>query len=507
MVPDSGNITAAAEGIRFVESDDPAIAAVRVGPASGAAVDWFSGGVVFRDIDGDGIADLFVGRTSEVNPEGRGTTLLIGQNDGTFVDRTEDAGLVYDGPAVAVVAADIDADGRVDLYVATDGDGDRLYLQRAPLLFEEVAEAAGVRGLGRRTRSVSIFDYDQDGRLDLYVTDWNGQGPLGMDGAASSWDAPNVLYKNNGDGTFTDRTAEAGVDCAGRSSLGVTAADLDADGDAELYIANEFFDDCFYDNMGDGTFVEASATAGVGTHANGGMGVAVGDPDFDGDLDLIVTDDLYDDGARGNPFYVNLGALRFANRAMDWGLEGAESVDQTSAVYWGVGFVDFDLDGIVDLHMAQHSTGPDHLFVRTPREERFERVSAERFSLEADVRGSAYADMDLDGRVDIAEVARNGSLHLLRNVGGVGNGHLRITLEGPAGNREGIGSTIQVGACGRQTAYAVQAGSSYLSSSEPAVTAGVGTCAEPISVRVVFPGGQERRVEIAAGQTQASVAL
>lgn len=487
-------------GLAFVEVRDPALDATRTASA-GAGVDWFSGGVVFRDLDGDGEPDLLVARTSGEDAALEGVVLLRGQGGGEFEDVTERSAVDYRGPAVAAAAADVDGDGRVDLYIATDGDGDRLYRQLDGFVFEEVSLVAGVRGAGRRSRSATFLDYDGDGWLDLYVTDWNDRGPLGMDGGATSWDAPNVLYRNAGDGTFTDVTERAGVDCFGRSSLGVAAADLDGDGDVELYVANEFFDDCFYENLGDGTFVDAAARSGVGHHANGGMGVAIGDPDSDGDLDLLVTDDTYDDGAIGNPFYENAGDLRFENQAQAWGLEGAASVGQpSSAVYWGAGFVDFDLDGVMDLHLAQHATGPDHLLRFDAEAGRYARVPGAPFEENVDVRGSAYADVDQDGRVDIAEVARGGPLRVLRNVGGAGNDFLRVRLEGTRGNPEGIGALVRVTACGRTTAHAVQAGSSYLSSSEPIVTAGVGSCTERIEVEVVFPGGQLRHRLVRAGR-------
>ncbi|MEM9067216.1 MAG: CRTAC1 family protein [Myxococcota bacterium] len=486
-----------AEGLSFEVVVDPVLATVRTGPAGGwESADMFSGGVVFRDLDGDDRPDLLVARSSAIASE-QGVTLLRQHEDGSFEDVSELAGVTYRGPATAAVAGDLNGDGRPDLYVATEADGDRLYLQRENFRFEEVGERAGIRATGRRSRSIALLDYDNDGWLDIYVLDWNGQGPLGMDGGASAHDAPNVLYRNLGDERFEDVTDEAGVACAGRSSLGVGAADLDADGDSELYIANEFFDDCLYENLGDGTFRLINDHANVGTHANGGMGVAFGDADGDGDLDIVVTDDLYEDGARGNPVYRNDGGLRFENVAAAWGLEGAESVAQGAAIYWGVAFRDFDLDGRMDLHMAQHATGPDYVFRWS--DDRFEAISRDRFSLDGDVRGSAYADLDRDGRVDLVAVGRGGPVELRRNRGGAGQAFLRIRLEGPGANLEAIGALVYVEACGSTTVHSVQAGTGYLSASEPIVTAGLGRCTRA-NVRVLFPGGEERVLRARANE-------
>ncbi|MBX3270529.1 MAG: CRTAC1 family protein [Sandaracinaceae bacterium] len=451
------------------------------------STDIFSGAVVMRDLDGDDYPDIVVGRTAETDPTHQGIRFLVNQGDGTFRDRTREAGLEYGGPVTGLAAADLDGDGRVDLYVGTDRAGDRLFRQVAPGRFEDVSERAGVRVEGRRTRSVGLLDYDLDGWLDVYVTAWDGAGPRGHYGGQDSWIAPNTLYRNRGDGTFEDVTARAGVDCFGRSTLGVATEDLDGDADPDLYVVNDLFDDCLYENLGDGTFREISRAASVGRHAINGMGIATGDVDGDGDLDVLVTDDERADASTGNAFYFNLGALRFESAAHEVGVEGLWSVGLSSAIYWGAGFRDFDGDGVLDLHIAQHETGPDLLFVW--RGDRFERVAADRFEVLSDARGSAYADFDRDGFVDILVATRGDAPRLLRNVGGGGARWVRVRLAGPRGNRDGVGAHLTVRACGATMLRAVEGTTGYLSTSEPLVTVGLGACDGPVTVEVLFPGG------------------
>jgi len=457
--------------------------------------DMYSGGVAFLDVDGDDLPDLVLARTSLDDPALQGLVLLLGRGDGTFADATAVAGLTDGGACVGVAAADLDGDGRVDLFVPTDGEGDRLWLQRAPLAFEEVGAVAGVRGDGRRSRSVALLDADLDGWLDVYVSRWEGAGPAGHYGGQDSWIAPNVLYRNRGDGTFEDVTATAGVDCDGRSTLGAGAADLDGDADPDLYVANDFFDDCLYENLGDGTFADVSAEAGVGPHAINGMGVAFGDADGDGLAEIVVTDDLRPDASTGNAFYWNLGGLRFASAALDVGLDGGESVNEDSAVYWGAGWRDFDGDGDLELQLAQQSTGPSWVFELDATAGRFVPVGADRFDARYDVRGSAYADYDRDGRTDLVLLARGGPPRLYRNVGADGAGWIRVRATAPPGNAAGIGATVTVAACGRTLVRIVEGGTGYLSASEPVLTIGLGACAMADRVEARFPGGRTGALE------------
>lgn len=451
------------------------------------SIDIYTGGVLFRDLDGDDYPDVVLARSGTTDPSRHGLLLLINWRDGTFRDRTREAALDAPGATTGLAAADFDGDGRVDLFVGTDAEGDRLYRQRADGSFEDIAERAGVRGEGRRTRSVGLLDYDLDGHLDLYLTTWDDAGPLGHHGGQTSWRTPDVLYRNRGDGTFEDVTERAGVGCHGRSALGVATTDLDGDGDPDLYVANDFFDDCLYENLGDGTFREVTLDAGVGPHAINGMGVATGDVDGDGLPEIVVTDDERPDASTGNAFYWNHGALRFESAAEAVGVDGVASTGQTIAIYWGAGLRDFDADGTLELHVAQQETGPDLLLRWNGA--RFDPV--ESFGVVSDVRGSAYADYDRDGYVDMILAARGDAPRLLRNAGGAGNGFVRVRLRGPAGNRDGVGATVVVEGCGRALTREVEGTTGYLSGSEPVLTIGIGTCAGPLRIRARFPGGAE----------------
>jgi hypothetical protein len=487
------------DGIALVDVTDASGALARVATTRNnvwESIDIYSGSVLFRDLDGDDYPDIVVSRTGTTDPSRHGLRYLVNWRDGTFRDRTREAGLDLPGTTMGLAAADFDGDGRTDLLVGTDGEGDRLYRQLPDGRFEDVAERAGLRGGGRRTRSIGLLDYDLDGWLDVYLTTWDGAGPLGHYGGDTSWRSPDVLLRNRGDGTFEEVTTQAGVGCHGRSALGVATADLDRDDDPDLYVANDFFDDCLYENLGDGTFREVTDEAGVGPHAINAMGVATGDVDGDGWPELVVTDDERPDASTGNAFYWNRGGLRFESAAESLGVDGVASTGQTIAIYWGAGFRDFDGDGDLELHLAQQETGPDLLLEWNGT--RFDRVTPDRFEVLNDVRGSAYADYDRDGRVDVVLATRGDSPRLLRNAGGRGNGFVRVRLRGPRGNADGIGATVRVEGCGRRVERAVEGTTGYLSASEPVLTVGVGTC-EALSVRARFPGGAEAEGTARAG--------
>ena len=320
-------------------------------------------GVAVLDFDGDGRPDLFV-------PGGDGNRLYRNKGDGTFEDVAQKAGVGgFEGEAIGALAFDYDNDGRTDLYVTYLYRPNRLYHNKGDGTFEEVGEKAGV-ALDDYCTSAAAIDYDRDGRPDLYVLVYGhpDSGPnLQADNAP-----PNHLFHNNGDGTFTDLTAATKTGDTGWG-LALEAADLDGDGWPDLYIANDFGDNTYLHNEGDGTFRNVAGKTGV-LDPGFGMGVAIDDYDGDGRLDLYVSNYSfplkwfvrdpqypmppfpYSLGrplvwrrltalARGSSLFRNLGANRFTRTS-----DEADVWDTSWS--WGCVFVDADLDGRADLFVV-----------------------------------------------------------------------------------------------------------------------------------------------------------
>ncbi len=472
--------------IRLVDISDqsPALA---LSPYAGAAgwdqSDKYAPGVALVDLDGDGALDLVQPRNDRADPDARALRLYRGLGDGRFepVDAIE-----WDDRlnATAVLAFDYDGDDDLDLFVAVDGGPSKLYRNDGAWQFTSMAEAAGVALIGARAFAVAAADYDADGDLDLYVGTWNASA---ADKGADS--APNILMRNNGDGTFSDATEGAGVACYGRSTLGLGFADFDRDGDQDLYVANDFFDACLYENLGDGTFRDVADAAGVAAGAWHGMGVGLGDLDSDGDLDLLITDDQWPDESRGNAVYLNRGdgTLSFDSRAIELGLDGVSTLQADWLVCWGVGLIDFDLDGDLDVHVTTHGGRSELLWQQVDGQ--FVAQYALMSSLaDVDGRGSAYGDIDGDGDLDMVIGRRGAGVQVMRNDSDTGH-WLRVA---PRPLAAAPGAIVTVTAGGRTQMAAIQAGSSYMSAQQPTVTFGLGSETRVDRVVVEFSDGTRR---------------
>ena len=376
---------------------------------------------------------------------------------------------------------------------------------------------AGVGDEGFGT-GCAFFDSDRDGDLDLYVANyvdfrhflattperrhtWRGLtvhfGPRGLRGE------PDVFYRNEGDGVFTDATAAANVvDEERLYGLGVVAGDLDDDGHADLYVANDTGPNYLYRNQGDGTFEELGWMAGVAYgesgEAQGSMGIALGDYDNDEDADILVTNfweetnTLYRNDGGGEVF----SDVTFAARV------GLESFPFLA---WGTGFFDYDNDGDRDLFVANGHIFPQvdraNLGVAyAQRNQLFESLGDGTFNevslaagpglqIEKVSRGAAFGDYDDDGDVDILVLNLNEAPTLLRNDGGNRANWLLVRTVGTASNRDGVGARVRV-RCGERTQVReVASGSSYLSSSDPRLHFGLGEAARVDEVRVTWPNG------------------
>jgi len=367
---------------------------------AGVGCTGLSFGVAWGDYDNDGDLDLYVANYNEAN------VLYRNNGDGTFTDVTDEAGVSCRGHSRGVAWGDYDNDGDLDLYVANDG-ANVLYRNNGDGTFTDVTSEAGVSCTGSSC-GVAWGDYDNDGDLDLYV--------------ANFYEA-NVLYRNNGDGTFADVTSEAGVGYTGYSR-GVAWSDYDNDGDLDLYVAN-YEANVLYRNNGDDTFTDVTDEAGVG-YTGSSWGVAWGDYDNDGDLDLYVAN------YEANVLYRNNGDGTFTDVT---GQAGVGCTGNSRGVAWG----DYDNDGDLDLYVANYY-GANVLY-RNNGDGTFTMVGA-GVGCTGNSRGVAWGDYDNDGDLDLY-VANDEANVLYRNNGNL-NHWLQIRLHGTISNRSAIGTKVKV---------------------------------------------------------------
>ncbi len=504
---------------------------VEVAPAAGLAfrhssggaekdytLETVGGGVAWLDYDRDGWLDLYFTNAGPWEDLASGkrsvrNALYRNRGDGTFEDVTEKAGVGGPRWAMGAAAADYDNDGWPDLYVVNYGPN-TLYRNRGDGTFEDVTEKAGV-GDPSWGSSAGFADYDGDGRLDLYVANYvrfdaNNPppprcqyrgitvhcGPKGMTAA------DDVLYRGNPDGTFTDVSQTAGVRVEPAYGLGVGWADLDDDGDLDLFVANDSMGNFLFENQG-GKFEEIGLLAGVAYSEDGnaqaGMGVAVGDFDRDGRLDLYVTN-FADDY---NTLYRNLGGMVF--RDVTYAADLAFPTWQDLA--WGTFFFDFDNDGWLDLFAAnghiypqvdRYQIGTSYLqsnrLSRNLGGGKFEDATGragpglkEAWSS----RGAAFADFDNDGDLDVAVNNQDAAPSLLRNEGGSAAGHwLGLRLEGVSSNRDAVGGRVRVETSEGFQIQERAAGSSFQAGHDDRLHFGLGLQATAKSVTVRWPGGK-----------------
>jgi len=482
-------------------------------------------GLAWGDCDGDGFDDLYIvnfaaplGASTQELAAAAGNALYRNRGDGSFEDAGAAAGVDLRGFGMGAAWGDYDGDGDADLYVTNYGRN-ALFRNEGGCSFVDVTEEAAVGGGDDFSAGAVWGDYDGDGDLDLYVTNYvvfdQALQPVGTSvmqygtavpftlNPASYQPAANWLFRNDGDGSFTDVAAEAGVANAAGRSLSAAWADWDADGDVDLYVANDISDNAFFLNLGDGNFEDIS-TVSLTADYRGAMGLAIGDYDRDADLDFFVTHWI----AQENALYENhmsVGAegerLLFTDVADLVGL-GATGLDY---VGWGTGFFDFDNDGWRDLFVANGHTIEDaadntrllpqhmQLFWNRGEEGFFElsEVAGPPFERLLVARGAAVADYDRDGDVDIAVLEHGRGVVLLNNAGTPGNHWLQLDLEQDGGNRRALGATIRVDAAGESQLVSVGGVASYLS--QESLTAHFGLGAADVVERVVvrWPGGAE----------------
>jgi len=486
-------------------------------------------GTAFVDYDNDGWIDALVLSGTRLAPGGRidstddrdraPSRLYRNRHDGTFQDVTTRAGLTKIGWAASVCAGDYDNDGFVDLFVTYYG-ANVLYRNRGDGTFEDATARAGLQTSTVRWGSGCTFiDYDRDGRLDLFVANYlkfeiatapePGTGPnctwkgvpvnCGPKGLPTD---TNLLYHNEGNGRFTDVSSSSGIDrVAGRYSMTAVAADFDADGWNDIYVASDSTAAILYRNNHDGTFTDVAIPSGAAYSENGnpqaGMGVALGDYDGDGRLDLFKTHFADDIPA----LYRNIGRFAFEDVATRAGL-----AVENRYVEWGAGMPDLDLDGRPDIvyvtgnvypeveaRMPQYAhRGPRVIFrnVAGPTGTRFENVtSTSGTPAPHSSRGAAFGDFDNDGDIDVLVMNMNEPPSLLRNDYAGANHWIALQLQGTTSNRSAIGALVTVTANGRSTTRAVLSQSSYYSHDDLRLQFGLGAQATADSILISWPSG------------------
>ncbi len=493
-------------------------------------VETMGAGIAFFDYDNDGWLDILVlsGTRFGGAPAGATNRLYRNNRDGTFTDVTDKAGLRRAGWAFGVTIGDYDNDGFDDIFLTYWGHN-VLYRNNGDGTFTDVTQAAGLLLPPRWGTGCTWVDYDRDGRLDLFVANylvfdperipktgqdpncnWKGVpvncGPRGLPRET------HLLFHNNGDGTFTDVSEPSGI-AKVRSSYGLTAvaADFDDDGWPDIYVACDSTPSLLFRNNHDGTFTEEGLRRGVALSDDGleqaGMGVAVGDYNLDGRLDLFKTHFAEDTPV----LYRNDGKGSFSDITIRAGL-GVE----TRFVCWGTGMEDLDNDGAPDLFVVTGSVYPEVAQKlpafpnRTPRlvfrnlgNGKFEELMDEAGPAIAAPhvsRGAAFGDFDNDGDIDILVMNQNEPPSLLRNdVTGVAH-WLKVKLIGTTSNRSAIGARVTAKYGGRQQVREVLAQSAYLSVSDRRLHFGLGA-AETADLEIRWPNGaRETLARVAAGR-------
>ena len=487
-------------------------------------IEPLGGGAAFLDYNNDGFQDIYFVNGADLPPPPKGQSggnepprnaLYRNNGDGTFTDVAETAGIADTGYGMGCAVGDYDNDGFPDLYVTNFG-ANVFFHNNGDGTFTDVTTQTGT-GDARWGTSCAFVDYDNDRFLDLYVTNYvkytiESDQVCTNKGVRVYCDPRlyegelDILYHNNGDGTFTDVTESAGFSEATGRGLALAWGDYDDDGDMDVYIANDADQNFLYRNNGDGTFTEVSLAAGVGFSEDGeaenGMGADFGDYDNDGLLDLGVTNFQ----GQTNTLYHNEGDGLFSD------VSYASKIGTISLPYlaWGVGFCDYDNDGYQDLFIANghldenvqafNATGfyeqPNLLF-RNNRDGTFDEVGLDSGSgmrLEKVSRGFAYADYDNDGDLDLLVTNLKGTPDLLENKGGQ-NRWLTLKLIGTRSNRDAIGARVKVTVGNLTQIQEVRSGSSYLSQNDMRLHFGLGEHRQIDLIEIRWPSGLLERLE------------
>jgi hypothetical protein len=490
----------------------------RAAPGNYFMPDSMTGGVALFDADGDDDLDLYLvhGRWDVARrapaPDGVNRLLLQG-DDGVFRAAPDAAGAADAGYGMGVAVGDADNDGDLDLYVTNYGP-DAFYRNRGDGTFENATADAGI-GNDAYSASAGFFDADADGWLDIFVTNYldldptreaiDAAGQPDYAGPSASPAVPDVLYRNRGDGTFSDVTEAAGLAIPGRG-LSVIFDDLDEDGRIDIYVGNDGDPNFAWIRQADGTYVDRAPLMGLAVNGVGrpeaAMGIARGDVDGDGAEDFLISHLVEET----NTLYRRLGSGQFFDETLARGLAGP-SLDRTGV---GTAFFDLELDGDLDLIVANGRMfrrrtlagamlsdhwnpygEPNQLFVNRG-EGRFEEVAEGCGPACDDIevsRGLVAGDLDRDGDVDLVIVNSNGSVRLYRNETPRQGHWLAVRAIDPALRRDAVGARVEVQLDGRALSRTVTAARSYFSSADLTTHFGLGEAERVDRILVRWPDG------------------
>lgn len=484
------------------------------------SIETMLGGVAVFDYNNDGLLDIFFTNGAAI-PSLRKTgpeyynRLFRNNGDGTFTDVTKEAGLEGIGYSMGVAAGDYDNDGFVDLYIA-GVNHNQLFHNNGNGTFTDVTAKAGVSGvipgLGKPwSVTAGWFDYNNDGLLDLLVINYlnydiktatlcNVHGIPSYCSPNDFRGTPNILYRNNGDGTFTDVSKQSHISQYIGKGMGVAFSDYDGDGFTDIFISNDTYPNFLLHNNGDGTFTDVAMQAGVAYAANGksvaGMGVDFRDIDNDGKPDIFQTA-MFGDTF---PLYHNLGGGQFEDATSSSGL-----INLTSRLTaWGTGAFDFDNDGKKDLFVASSEildnsmeiahrpfALPDKIF-RNTGHLTFEDVSATAgaaFQIPAGHRGAAFGDFNNDGKIDVVVSVLNGPPELWINRSENHNHWITLKLIGVKSNRDGLGTQVKITTAHGDQYNEATTAVGYNSSSSKRVHFGLGSDTIIRRIELRWPSG------------------
>jgi enediyne biosynthesis protein E4 len=485
-----------------------------------------SGGL-FLDFDNDGWIDVFlVDGGSKADPLVARTArhrLFRNRRNGSFEDVTAASGIRHSAYGMGACAGDYDNDGLTDLYITNDGPN-VLYRNAGNGAFTDVSATAGV-GSPLWSTSCAFADFDRDGWLDLFVTSYvegADENPFcgdtrtrlrGYCHPLTFQPSASVLYRNNGDGTFTDVTASSGIAGYRGNGLGVAVADYDDDGWPDIFVANDGMPDFLFHNERNGRFTERALLAGVSVASDGtpraGMGTAFGDAGGDGRLDLIVTNHE----TEMHSLFRNAGGGLFTDATVSSGVGPAT----LRYVGFGVVFADYDNDGDLDLaivnghvidNIALFRSGATHaqrrLLLENTGGGRFRdvsRLSGPGFAVDKVGRTVVAGDIDNDGDLDFLITNNGQRVDLLLNEGGNRRNALLLRLIGTDSNRDAIGARLRLTSGARTQVREVTSGSSYLGQNDPRVHVGLGDATIVDRLEIRWPSGRTEVVEhVAANQ-------
>lgn len=483
-------------------------------------IETMTGGVALFDYNNDGLLDIFFTNGATIPALDKSdpaywNRLYRNNGDGTFTDVTESAGLKGKCYSMGAAAGDYDNDGYVDLYVA-GYNCNQLFHNNGDGTFTDVTEKAGVTGIipkAGKAWSVAAgwIDYNNDGHLDLFVVNYLSynlksatlcvdQGHPAYCSPVDFLGSPNILYRNNGDGTFTDVSEQSHILQYVGKGMGVSFADYDNDGFTDIFVSNDTYQNYLFHNNGDGTFTEVGVLSGVAYNGFGnavaGMATDFRDIDNDGKPDIFETAMF----GEGFPIYHNLGGGQFEDVSGSAGL--TQYTSRLTA--WGAGIFDFDNDGFKDLftsdadildnsmELAHRPYALSNGVFRNRGNLTFEDLSSKAgrsFSVPAAHRGAAFGDLNNDGKIDVVVTVLNGPPEIMMNRTENANHWILLNLIGVKSNRDGLGAKVKITtALGSQYNQATTA-VSYNSSSDKRVHFGLGSAASIDRIEIAWPSG------------------